>query len=143
MAIGFQQIADRWSTSGSWGASYFGTAPFGGQDFAVVFVPAPQWGSDNLTLTTAQSVSDMVLRRNGQPVSVRPCANWATWRVVYARLTGAEVAALWAFCLARIFYLLPTGDPGITRRVYWTDGVFRPEPVGPDAYSLAFTLEEI
>jgi len=141
--IGFQLIADRFATSGAFSASAWGTAPFGGQDYPVTIIPPPQYGSDDLTADTAQNMADMVLTRKGQTVSVRPYAAWGSWRVNYALICGAEVAALRVYALARVFYLLPAGDPQFSRKVYWADGAFKPERIGPDAYALSFTLEQM
>jgi len=143
MPIGFQLIADRWPTSGAWGTSVFGTAYFGGNDYPITLLPSPQMGSDDLTAEISHYLADVVLKRNGKTVSVRPYADWSTWRVVYAAIPASVVAALWPYCQVRVFNLLPNGDDGVKRRVYWTDGEFRPVQVGRDTFSLSFTLESV
>ena len=137
-----QLIATR-GAAAPFGTAPFGTAPFGGQRWAPVTMPRVALGSGNLTRLLDRRVSDVVHTRRGQPVSVRPAANWGLWEVRLPLVLEADLDALWVFCAARVFRLLPTGDPATYFTVYWQSGDFRPTPLGNGKYSLTFTLEEV
>jgi len=138
-----QLSADRFSSAGGFGVAPFGISPFGGEDWPPTTLPTITLGSDDLTRILARNVADIVHTRRGQPVSVRPFSNWAAWRVQHTMLTEAQLDELWVFCQVRVFRLLPAGDPGTYYTVYWTDGDFKPEPMGNGLYSLSYTLEEV
>lgn len=140
--IAFQLRADRFAQTGAFGVSAFGGARYGGEDWPPYVVPDPGAGSDDLTRELVQRVAEIVLTRNGRPVSVRPVDSWPQWRVRWPALTAEQVAALWVFCQARVFDLLPTGQPGVSVPVYWSDADFAPEPVGPNLYALTATLSK-
>lgn len=143
MAIAYQLRGGRFATSGAWGASYWGTAPWGGQQFPIVPIPAVGLGSDDLTRTNAYGIADIVLTRNGQTIAVRPYSSWPVWRVVHPKVSAAELAVLWQFCEARVFNLLPQGTADLVHVVYWVGAQFRPVPIGPDSFSLEYTLEKV
>ena len=138
-----QLIADRWASSGAWGTSAWGTAPWGGQDWEPVTVPKVALGSDSLEQVNHRKLADVILYRDGQPVSVRPRAAWGTWRVTLVLVDQATMDALWVFCQARVFYLLPTGDPDTALTVFWQDQEFAPQPMAPGKFSISFTLEQV
>ena len=142
-APAYQIIPDRWPAAAPFGTCAFGTAYFGGADWAPATLPRINLGSDDVTRVMAHNLADIVLTRNGRPVSIRPYADWGKWAVRHAILSEDDVEALWAFCKARVFHLLPSGDPTNYRTVYWAESSFHPEPIGNGYYSLAYTLEEV
>lgn len=139
----FQLIELRTTVSGAFGVAPFGTAPFGGNQWPPYELPKVQLGSDNLRRLVHRGCSDIVLRKRGRVVSVRPAANWGIWNVNYNVITEPKLDELWVFCAARVFRLLPAGDPGTFHKVYWRGEEFKPVLIGNGKYSLNFTIEEV
>ncbi len=139
-----QLIGNEFAASGAWGTAAWGTSPWGGQAYDPLALPTVGLGSDNVTALRSRGIGDIVLSRRGQAVSVRPFASWGVWRVTLPLLTEAELDALWPFCEARVFRLLPDKDnPGTYRTVRWANSDFLPDNLGNGKYALSFELEEV
>lgn len=139
----FQLIELRTSVSGAFGVAPFGTAPFGGNQWWPYELPRVQLGSDNLRMLKHRGKGDIVHRKHGRVVSVRPVASWGLWAVNYSVIGESKLDELWVFCQARVFKLLPAGDPGTYYKVYWRGDEFKPLLIGNGKYSLNFTIEEV
>lgn len=138
----FVMIGDRFGGSTGFGISAFGPAPFGGPDWPAVELPSYQLGSDSLQKVLRRAAAEIIHRRNGIPVEVRPFATLHRWAVNFSLIPEADVVALGAFFDARVFRLLPNGNPAEYRRVHWLGEEFAPVYIKPGFYSLAFELEE-
>jgi len=139
----FQLIGTRFASSGAFGTSAFGTAPFGGWSYVPQELPTFHLGTDVLSAVRTRNVAEIVLGRYGQTVSVRPLAEWGLWRVNYALIIAADLDRLLPYFTARVFRLLPTGEPSNYTTVRWQESSFLPTPIGAGNYSFSFTIEEV
>lgn len=143
-APALQLIEPRFPGSGRFGADPFGYSPFGGSMWPPVPIARVQMGSDDLSRSDREFVSEIRLERYGHTIAARVFARARRWDVVYRATTAANVEALRTFFRVRNFLLLPDGnDHQNTIRVRWVGDDFTPELLSPGVYALKFGLEEL
>ena len=138
----FQLTGNAFDASTGFGMD-FGLAAFGGSDYAAYELPTYHIGSDDLTEDHRRKAAEIVLYRLGAPVSVRKWTSFRRWRINFNDLAEGNLSDLKTFFDARLFNLLPTGDPAIGYYVHWVDAEFAPVYVSPGHYSLTFEIEEV
>jgi len=139
----FRLREDRFDASGAYGNEDFGTAVFGGQDWPAFELPTYHLGSDDLQEEHSITASEIIHYRLGVPVSIRPYGESVrAWRVDFAVIDEADIPDVKVFFLARVFDLLPHGEPLESIRVHWVGTTFHPVYLSPGKYSLSFKIQE-
>jgi len=133
----------RYGTTATFGTTAFGTTYFGGSGYVPDEVPTFNLGGDDLAESRRKVASEIVLQRNGIPVSVRPIATRRRWRVQHNALTAAQVELLQDYFEARTFELLPAGDRGNSVVVRWVETDFSPNQIKSGLFSLSYEIEEM
>jgi len=127
----FQLKDARFDPSSGFGLAAFGTDPFGGSDAPAYYLPTYHLGSDDLQETHRKGAAEVVHTRMGAPVSVRPWTTFKRWRVNFNMIEESEIGDIQDYFEARIFNLLPTGDPAISISVRWVGTEFVPFYIAP------------
>lgn len=142
-APAFQMIAPQFSGSGAFGEDAFGESVFGGQMYPPVVMPRVQLGSDDLSESRREFLSEIALQREGHTVAARVLARARMWDVLYRAVAVENLEVMRPFFRVRNFWLLPDGNDQANKiPVRWVEKVFEPKYVAPGVYGLQFTLEE-
>jgi len=138
----FQIIGDLFVPGSGFGFEDFGTS-FGGTSYPAGTLPTYHLGSDDLQQKHRKRAGEILHTRMGIPVSVRAWTSVNRWRVNFNAISESDLPDIQVYFDARVFNLLPTGDPGISILVRWVDVEFAPKYLFPGQYSLAFEIEEL
>jgi hypothetical protein len=139
----YQLRGNEYGSSGALGTAPLGTCPLGGNLYDPYEVPTQYLGSDDLRVRGRIDPAGPQHERHGVVIGMRTWAEVGRWRVIHRGLTDEQVATLKTYWSARIFNLLPDGNPtGTVIPVLWRTREWHPERIRGGRYQLEYELEE-
>ncbi|HOX27427.1 MAG TPA: hypothetical protein PLU44_16895 [Candidatus Krumholzibacteria bacterium] len=139
----YQLQGNQYATNGALGTSALGTCPLGGSLYDPYEVPCQYLGSDDLRTRDRVEIAGPQHERHGVVIGQRTWAEIGRWRVIHRGLESEQLTALKTYWSARIFNLLPDGNPtGSVIPVLWRTREWNPTRVRGGRYSLEYELEE-